>query len=217
VLDKYGVKPTIAMDVLTAENYPFLVRHCLGRGGEIIGHGISVSRMITSRMSEQEEREYIRTSVQALTRTTGKAPVGWLGPEYGESPRTPQLLAQLGIRYVCDWVNDEQPYPLKVPQGELYALPIALPVDDVNALWDRRIDIDRYREMIKETFETLYSEGATNGRLLVLHLHPWLIGQPFRIGCLDDALGHIMHRRGVWAATGSEIIDWYRRSRPVAG
>jgi len=172
--------------------------------------------MITSRMSEQEELEYIQTSVQALTRATGTAPVGWLGPESGESTRTPQLLAQVGLRYVCDWVNDEQPYALKVPQGELYALPIALPVDDVNALWDRRIDIDRYKDMLKETFETLYSEGATNGRLLVLHLHPWLIGQPFRIGCLDEALGHMVHHQGVWAATGSEIIDWYRRHRPVA-
>jgi peptidoglycan/xylan/chitin deacetylase (PgdA/CDA1 family) len=227
VLDKYGIKPTIAMDVLTAEHYPFLVRHCLGRGDEIIAHGISVNRMITSRMSEQEERAYIQTSLQALTRATGKTPAGWLGPESGESTRTPQLLAELGVRYVCDWVNDEQPYPLKVPQGEglrpaptqsrqLYALPITLPVDDINALWDRRIDIDRYGDMIKETFETLYDEGATNGRLLVLHLHPWLIGQPFRSGCLDAALGHIMHRGGVWAATGSEIIDWYRSNPPEA-
>jgi allantoinase len=215
VLDKYGITPTIAMDALTAEHYPFLVRHCLGRGSEIIGHGISVRRMITSQMAEQEEREYIQASIQALTRATGRAPVGWLGPEYGESTRTPQLLAQLGIRYVCDWVNDEQPYPLKVPQGELYALPIALPVDDLHALWDRRIEIDRYREMIKETFDTLCSEGVQNGRLLVLHLHPWLIGQPFRISCLDEALGHILHRQGVWAATGSEIIDWSRRHRPV--
>jgi hypothetical protein len=70
--------------------------------------------------------------------------------------------------------------------------------------------------MIKETFETLYDEGATNGRLLVLHLHPWLIGQPFRIRCLDEALGHILRPQGVWAATGSEIIDWYRSHRPVA-
>jgi allantoinase len=91
-----------------------------------------------------------------------------------------------------------------------------LPVDDVNALWDRRIDIDRYREMIEETFETLYREGANNGRLLVLHLHPWLIGQPFRIACLDEALGHIMRRQGVWAATGAEVIDWYRLHHPAA-
>jgi allantoinase len=50
----------------------------------------------------------------------------------------------------------------------------------------------------------------------VLHLHPWLIGQPFRIRCLDEALGHILRPQGVWAATGSEIIDWYRSHRPVA-
>jgi peptidoglycan/xylan/chitin deacetylase (PgdA/CDA1 family) len=209
VLDKYGIKPTIAMDVLTAENYPFLVRHCLSRGDEIIAHGLSGSQMITSRMSGQEEHDYIRQAVQALSQAIGKAPVGWLGPQLGESPRTPGLLAEAGITYVCDWGNDEQPYRMKVPQGELYALPMALPVDDVNALWDRRIDIERYKEMVQETFDTLYQDGASNGRLLVLHLHPWLIGQPFRIGCLDEALGHIMRQQGVWAGTGAEIIDWY--------
>ena len=172
VLDKYGIKPTVAMDALTAEHYPFLVRHCMERRCEIIGHGISVNRMITSRMSEEEERAYIRTSMDALIRATGKPPVGWLGPEYGESARTPALLAQSGIRYVCDWVNDEQPYPLKVPEGKLYALPFELPLDDIYALWDRHIDIDRYGEMIKETFDTLYREGANNGRLLVMNLHP---------------------------------------------
>jgi len=213
-LDAFGIKPTIAMDAVTAEHYPFLVRHCRTRGDEIIGHGISVSRMITSRMSEEEEREYIRASVASLTRAFGTAPLGWLGPEYGESTRTPGLLAQAGIRYVCDWVNDEQPYPFKVPEGELYALPISLPLDDVNALWDRRMDIDRYGAMIKETFDALYREGAQNGKLLVLHLHPWLIGQPFRIGCLEDALSHIMRYEGVWTATGAVIVDWYRRARP---
>jgi allantoinase len=70
--------------------------------------------------------------------------------------------------------------------------------------------------MIQETFDTLCDEGATNGRLLVLHLPPWLMGQPFRIGSLDAARGHILHHQGVWAATGSESIDWYRRHRPVA-
>lgn len=214
LLDRYSIKPTIAMDALTAEHYPFLVRHCLERGDEIIGHGISVNRMITSRMSETEERDYIRTSLETLTHATGKAPLGWLGPELGESSRTPHLLAAMGLRYVCDWVNDEQPYAFNVPQGELYALPVSLPIDDVNALWDRRIAIDKYGEMIQETFATLYDEGATNGRLLVLHLHPWLSGQPFRIRFLALALGSIMQHQGVWAARGAEIIAWYQRQRP---
>jgi hypothetical protein len=72
VLDKHGVQPMMAMDVRTPEHDPFLVRHGLGRGGEMIGHGISVSRMVTSWMSEPEEREYIRTSVHGLTRATAR-------------------------------------------------------------------------------------------------------------------------------------------------
>ena len=216
VLEKYGIKPTVAMDALTAEHYPYLVDHCQQRGCEIIGHGISVSQMITSNMSEQQEREYIQTSVETLRRTTGAAPTGWLGPEYGESTRTPQLLSQEGIQYVCDWTNDEQPYPLKSPHGELYALPIMMELDDVNALADRHVTIGRYRDMLKDGFDIIYRDSAQSGRLLTLNLHPWLIGQPFRIGYLDDALGHMVRRKGVWAASGSEIIDWYRNNPPVA-
>ena len=212
VLDKYGIKATVAMDVRTAENYPYLVKHCLGRGAEIIGHGIAVTQMLNSNMPEEEEREYIHASVEALRRATGSAPTGWLGPEYGESSRTPQLLAQAGIQYVCDWTNDEQPYPM----GDLFALPIMLELDDLNALWDRRVPVDRYGELLKEGFETLYHDGEQNGRVMVLNLHPWLIGQPFRIGFLDDALGQMMRRRGVWAATGSQIVDWYRSHSPNA-
>ena len=215
VLDRHGITATVAMDAMTAENYPYLVQHCLNRGCEVIAHGISVSRMITGNMSEQQEREYIRESVEAVRRATGSAPAGWLGPEYGESSRTPQLLAQQGVRYVCDWTNDEQPYPMKTPDGGLYALPIMLELDDVHALWDRRVAIDRYAELLKESFDSLYRDGAQSGRLLVLNLHPWLIGQPFRIGYLDDALGTIMRRQGVWASTGSEIVDWYRDNPPV--
>jgi allantoinase len=196
-LDAHGVEPTIAMDALTAEHYPFLVRHCRGRGDEIIGHGVSVNRMITSRMSEDEERQYIRGAIDSLTRAFGAPPRGWLGPEYGESTRTPALLAEAGIQYVCDWVNDEQPYALRVPRGELYALPVSLPLDDVHALWDRRVDVDRYGRMIEETFDVLHRDGERGGRLLVLRLHPWLIGQPFRIGVLETALRHIVSREGV--------------------
>jgi len=216
VLEKHGLKATVAMDALTAEHYPYIVRHCLERGCEIISHGISVTRMISSQMSELAEREYIQAAIEALKRATGHVPVGWLGPEYGESARTPQLLAQSGIRYVCDWANDEQPYRMKTSQGELFALPIMLELDDLHAMGERRVPVTRYAEMLTDSFEQLYRDGACNGRLLVLHLHPWLSGQPFRIRYLDKALGTIMHRHGVWAARGNEIIDWFRHHPPVA-
>jgi hypothetical protein len=68
--------------------------------------------------------------------------------------------------------------------------------------------------MLQEGFETLYRDGAENGRLLVLNLHPWLIGQPFRIRYLNRALEDMMRREGVWVATGSEIVAWYRNHLP---
>ena len=44
---------------------------------------------------------------------------------------------------------------------------------------------------------------------MVLHLHPWIMGQPWRIRHLDEVLGHITAHAGVWKATGSAIIDWF--------
>ena len=210
VLQKYNIKPTLAVDALTAKHYPYLMDYCIKRDCEFVAHGISVSQMITSNMSVDEELEYIRESMSSIKRVTGTDPLGWFGPEYGESERTPQLLAKSNIRYVCDWANDEQPYPLKSPEGELTALPVMIELDDVIAMAHRRVNVDRYADMLTESFEVLYENGADNGRLMVLNLHPWLIGQPFRINYLDEALSKIVNKPRVWTATGSEITSWYQ-------
>jgi allantoinase len=99
---------------------------------------------------------------------------------------------------------------MTVPTGEISSLPIMLELDDVNAMWDRKITVKNYAKMLIDAFDRMYLDGLDNGRLLVLNLHPWLIGQPFRIGYLEKALAHVRSKKGVWAATGSEIIEWYR-------
>ena len=151
VLQKYSITPTLAVDALTAQHYPYLMNYCINRGVEFMAHGISVSQMITSNMSADQELKYIQETMAAIKIATGTDPVGWLGPEYGESERTPQLLAKSNIKYVCDWANDEQPYPLKSPDGELTALPIMLELDDVIAMAHRRVNVDRYANMLKES------------------------------------------------------------------
>ena len=213
ILEKYGVDATVPMDALTAKHYPYLVQYIQDHKCEIIGHGISASQMITSNMLEKDERKYIQYSIHTLKEATGLYPNGWLGPEFGESSRTPQILAEEGIRYVCDWVNDDQPYRMESSSGELFALPVSWELDDIHVLWRRSVKIDRYCRMIKENFDTLYQEGASSGRLLVLNLHPWLIGQPFRIGYLDDALAHIASHNDVWIARGTEIINWFQNAQ----
>jgi hypothetical protein len=46
--------------------------------------------------------------------------------------------------------------------------------------------------------------------MMVLHLHPWIMGQPWRIRHLDEVLGHICAHAGVWKATGADIVGWYK-------
>ena len=213
VLDKYGIKPTIAIDAVTAENYAFLIQECQKRDAEFIGHGTTVRHIIHAGMSEEEERKYIHDSLEAVAKATGKRPVGWLSPEYSESMRTPNLLASEGLRYICDWPNDEQPYQMTMPEGEVYCLPTHLILDDLFTSLNRRISVIEYGKMIEEVFDGLYESGAENGRVMVLNLHPWFIGQPFRIKYLDQALGYINKHGAVWKATGQEIIDWYASHR----
>jgi hypothetical protein len=119
VLDKYGIKPTLALDKAVADHYPFLVEEGQKRGAEFIAHGLPRRRIIHVGMSEDEERQYIRASTEAVERATGKRPLGWSGPDFQETPNTPNLLASERISYVCDWGNDEQPY--KMTPGALLA------------------------------------------------------------------------------------------------
>ncbi len=209
LLDKYGIRATAALDATIAGHNPFLVKEGQKRRWEFIAHGITARRLITSRMSEEQERDHIRTSVQAVERATGHKPAGWLGVEYSESARTPNLLAEQGIRYVCDWGNDEQPYVMRVEGGAMYSLPVTVDLDDDKALGLRSMAIMDYTEIVKDTFDVLHREGAQSGRMLVLNLHPYMMGQPYRLKYLDQILAHICGQGGVWKATGSEIIDWY--------
>ena len=211
VLDELGIKPCVAMDAITAAHYPYLVEECSRRKWEFVGHGIAMTRMITSLMSESQERDYITESLTVLREKTGCSVLGWLGPEYGESHRTPRLLMDQGIQYLFDWVNDEQPYQLFDNDRYLVSLPVYLDLDDLHALWYKRLAIGQYVEMIKAAFKVLDRDGKQNGRLLVLNLHPWYIGQPHRIAYLKDALSYIVETRSVWTPVATELVSHYER------
>lgn len=209
VLDKYGIKPTLAVDKAVADNYPTLIAEGKQRGAEFIAHGLSRRQILHIGMSVEEETAYIKASIDAVENATGKRPVGWSGPDFQETTHTPNLLAAAGLRYVCDWGNDEQPYKMTPKTGELYSLGVNCYLDDNYIHLHGRRTINEVNLLWRDWFDGLYVDGATSGRMMVLHLHPWIMGQPWRIRHLDEVLGHICRHKGVWTATGSEIIDHF--------
>ena len=205
-LERHGIPVTVAVDKLTAVHYPWLIDHLMQRGCELVGHGVAASQLITSKLSEDDEAEIITDCLDTLEKLSGNRPSGWFSPEGVESSRTPELLAAAGVNYVCDWPNDEQPYKMTTPVGDLVSLPLFLDVDDEFALWHRRASLASWEGMIVAAATRLHADGQTSARHMMLTLRPWLTGQPFRIRSLDRALSQVTQLDGVWAAHGNDIV-----------
>ena len=72
-------------------------------------------------------------------------------------------------------------------------MPLSNDIDDHTILVQNRHSEDAYTQQVCDQFDALYKEAATGGgRILALPLHPWVIGQPYRIGALEGMLTHIM-------------------------
>ena len=211
-LERHGIPVTAAVDKLTAVHYPWLIDHLMQRGCELVGHGVAASQLITSKLSEDDEAEIITDCLDTLEKLSGNRPSGWFSPEGVESSRTPELLAAAGVNYVCDWPNDEQPYKMTTPVGDLVSLPLFLEVDDEFALWHRRASLASWEGMIVAAATRLHVDGQTSARHMMLTLRPWLTGQPFRIRSLDRALSQVTQLDGVWAAHGNDIVKAFSES-----
>jgi allantoinase len=204
-LRRYAMPATAAIDTGIAKRYPYIIAQFQKHGIEIAGHGHAVTHVISSHMTETDERAYIASTLDTLERFAGVRPVGWHGPEYGQSERTPALLAELGTEYVLDWPNDEQPFLMNTRPKSLVSMAMALELDDVITMWHRRVSAERWRQAVADALDQLLADGTETGRHLILNLHPWLIGHPHRIGYLEDILADVRRRDGVWIANASQI------------
>jgi peptidoglycan/xylan/chitin deacetylase (PgdA/CDA1 family) len=209
VMERYGAKGTVALNADVCGEYPQIIEAGKKLGWEWMGHGRNNSTLMAG-LPEAEERQVIRDIYSAISQSTGEKPRGWLGPALTETHNTLDLLAEAGFDYVCDWVNDEQPYAMKVKSGRMTSIPYSLEINDLPAILELKQSPAAFGQMIKDQFDVLYEDGAASGRVMSICLHPFIIGHPFRSKYFAEALKHIASREEVWLATGSQIIDAYR-------
>jgi len=208
VMEKYGVKGTVALNSDVCRHYPRIIEAGKGLGWEWMGHGTNNSTVINGQ-PEDEERQLITDVLDTIAESTGTRPRGWLSPALTESHRTLDILADAGIRYVANWVNDEQPYRMRAAGGEMLSLPYSVELNDYTAFLEQGLSGEDFARAVRDQFDVLYEDGAKTGRVMSICLHPFLIGHPHRSKHFAEALAHITSRRDVWLATGGEIADWY--------
>jgi allantoinase len=211
IMERRGIRGTVALNSDVCGEYPRIIEEGIKLGWEWMGHGTTNSIMLNSQ-SEAEEHALIRKVIATIKASVGKAPRGWLSPAMSETVRTLDILAENGIDYVGNWVNDEQPYPMKVRRGQMFSIPYSTEINDIPALLGLHQSPERFGRMICDQFDVLYEDGAKTGRVMSICLHPFLVGHPHRSKYFDKALAHITSRQEVWLATGSEIIDWYKKN-----
>ena len=207
-LQKHGIPATVAVNAAVAVRYPALIQQCHQRGWEIMANGLDMDHLHHGGLSADEEKKWVDQTLSILRKASGQAVRGWLSPAKSESFNTPDILAAAGLDYVCDWVNDDMPYPMHTTSKTLVAMPHPIDIDDYTILVNNHHTENDFRDQLIDHFDVLYKESATEGgRIMPISLHPWVIGQPYRIKALEDALAHIMSHKDVWAATGSQILD----------
>lgn len=206
LLDRYRLTATVPANAGACARYPFLVQEFKRRGFEFAAHNSFATRMISSNLSAAQERAEIAEAVRGVTASTGQRPKGWISQDFGESTRTPELLAEAGLSYVVDWGNDDRPY-LFSTKPPLVSIPNQMEWDDVQTMWHRRLPPSVYVDSACDAFDCLYEEGGSFATYFGLHLHPWLIGKGHRIRYLDRILGKLATTREVWHATAGEICD----------
>ena len=209
VMERYGVKGTVALNSDVCARYPRIIEEGKKLGWEWMGHGNNNSTLFAGQ-SEAEERALIKDVVTTISKSVGKAPRGWLSPALSETMRTLDILAENGIEYVGNWVNDDQPYPMRVKKGSMIAMPYSVEINDIPALLDLHQSPETFGQMICDQFDVLYEDGAQTGRVISICLHPFLVGYPHRSKYFAKALHHITSRQEVWLTTGGAIVDWYK-------
>lgn len=201
---KAGVKASIATNGAIAERYPQIIADIVADGHEIIAHSTDMNGTIASTLPEEDERALIAGSLASLETASGKRPTGWLSIARSESWNTPRLLKEAGLRYTCDWVNDELPWRFN---NGLVNLPLNHELSDRQIITVQQQSADSYAEQMVDAFDWLAGEAATyGGRVLPLHITPYIMALPYRIGAFERLLQMLKARPEAWFATGEEIV-----------
>jgi peptidoglycan/xylan/chitin deacetylase (PgdA/CDA1 family) len=203
-----GVTAGFATNAAVARRHPELIRDITAAGHEIIAHSTDMNGTIASGLDVEAETALITESLAVLGDVAGRRPRGWLSIARSQSWNTPRLLAQAGLGYMLDWVNDELPYRMSTEAGAIVNLPLNHELSDRQMIAVQQQSADSFATQILDAHDWLTAEAERyGGRMLPLHLTPYIMGLPYRIGVLERLLHDLRARPASWFATPGAIID----------
>jgi allantoinase len=203
---RLDIRPTVSINARVCEDYPRVAEACHSAGWEFMGHAYEQGPMHLI----DDQRAMIDRAVGVIEKFTGKKPVGWLGPGLTQTYDTPELLAAAGIKYIGDWVYDDEPTTITTANGPLVTLPYTVELNDIPMMIVQHHESEYFTQRCIDTFDRLYQEGAHRAKIMAVAIHPYISGQPHRIKYLETVYDHIAKFTGVLHWNGVQILEWYQ-------
>ena len=213
VLDRFGIRGSVSLSAALCNHHPEIIKMCQERGYELFSHGVYNTRYNYA-LSESEERQMLRDSLETIWTLGGQRCAGYLAPALSHSEHTLDLFAEVATElfgedmtlYSCDLFHDDQPTPLKTRSGRrMVSIPYSLELNDTIAYVVNKVPPRQYGKMIKDAFDVLYEEGEASGTVMCIPTHNYQVSCPHRLSAFEEALEYITSHEGVWLATGREI------------
>jgi peptidoglycan-N-acetylglucosamine deacetylase len=207
ILDKHQIPASFYIPAVSAMLHPEMVPAIMKSGRHEIGVHGWIHENLPSLNDPALEERLLTQSIDYLTKVTGKRPVGFRAPSWAFSPHTLGLIRKAGFLYDSSLMAMDEPYEI-VADGQptgLIELPIEWILDDFpyfsgnasGSLPSPQLVFEIY----KQEFDVAYEERT----MLVLTTHPHVVGHRSRAAQLDQLIGYMKSKPGVWFATAEQI------------
>ncbi len=211
ICNKYDIKVSLPINGLTCEYYPELVKECHKLGHELVAHGWDQGENLYM-LTREQERENIRKTIEAIVKITGEMPAGWSSPGVRSTDNTPELIAEAGLLYHCDYHDDEMPYPLKVGDKMLIEFPHQYTVNDHRML--HGVTRRAFFEGFKDEFDYRYKIGRKTPTMMNVITHAYVSSRIPLIDTFERIIAYAKKHKEVWFARRGDVAAWARKRYP---
>lgn len=216
LLDRLKMPAAALINTALYDHCPELVAACVARGDELVGHGHTNAER-QGVWAEADERALLQRCRELMQQHSGQSPAGWLSPWISESRLTPDLMAETGYTYTLNWCHDDQPVPMRTRSGEvLWSVPYPQELNDIPMIMARQMDAKDFAQMIIDQFDEMLEQSRHQPLVMGIALHPYIVGQPYRLRHLRRALEHIARARDQSAAPGAKPEVWLTTPGAIA-
>jgi len=212
VFDEVGVPVSCPINAKTALERRPIVEAAKEREWEIIAHNYEQAELLADFAHDrQKEREIVLRTLDVYNKVIGKPAKGWLSSSLRGTVNTCDILAEQGLIFYCDIVNDEQPYLISTDHGDIVSVPYCIEMNDYTMLTRMGFSTDQFLEAMKEELTVILSEAeaSASGRLMNVGLHSHVSGRAYRVRAVREFLNYAKSLDGVWFTTREEIAEWY--------